>query len=344
MALSLYRRGGLFSAFVVLLLVAPASGQFYPPYYPPPGYYGGYGPGAVMQGAASMTEAQGNLMLQQEQARIMREKANQAKIETKKQNLDWQNYERANTPTFTEEQAKIKGLLVHRMLTNPLQGEVVSGVAQNTIMPYLYGLTLQGIPGPPVRLDPELMRQINVRGAGGSGGSLALLKDRGKVTWPLALRGPYQEELDGLLPQVVSATVLGNLTPKLYKEVRSGVDNVEKDLKNKFFKDEVDAGSYMIAKRFVNDLRSAVNALQQPNAAKILDGAMAAKGRTVQELVQNMTQNGLRFAPALPGQEPAYFALQSAMASYAAGAQSPSGFRVQAGPPPGYASQGYPPR
>jgi hypothetical protein len=336
MALSVRRRVGLFAVLVALTVVPRASGQW-PGYYPPPWPgYGGFGPANMMQGAAAMTQAQGQLMQDQEQARIQREQANQAKLVTKKQTLDWLNYERLNTPTFADEQSRSKSQLLQRMLNSPLQGEIVSGVAQNTLLPFLYSLTGQGIQGPPVALNPELMKQVNVRGAGGSGGSLALLRDGGKVTWPLALRGTYQEQMDAILPQAVSATIQGTLSPKLFKELRSGVNNVENDLRNKFFKDEVDAGSYMIAKRFVTDLRSAVNALQQPNAARILDGQFAARGRNVQELVENMTRQGLQFAPAQPGGEPAYFALQSAMTTYANAARNPSGFRVDVAPPPGF--------
>ena len=46
-----------------------------------------------------------------------------------------------------------------------------------------------------------------------------------------------------------------------------------------------------------------------------------------------MTQQGLKFAPALPGSEPAYFGLYSAMVAYAMGGESESGFRVRLAPP-----------
>jgi hypothetical protein len=54
----------------------------------------------------------------------------------------------------------------------------------------------------------------------------------------------------------------------------------------------------------------------------------------VPELVQSMTKQGLRFAPGTPGSEAAYQAVYNAMVAYAAGADSGSGFRVQAAPPP----------
>ena len=41
-----------------------------------------------------------------------------------------------------------------------------------------------------------------------------------------------------------------------------------------------------------------------------------AKGKTVAELIQNMTAAGLRFAPATPGDEGAYRALHFALVAY----------------------------
>ena len=49
----------------------------------------------------------------------------------------------------------------------------------------------------------------------------------------------------------------------------------------------------------------------------------------MQELVRNMSRQGLRFAPASPGGEAAYRALYNAMVSYTAGAETASGFRIQ---------------
>jgi hypothetical protein len=73
---------------------------------------------------------------------------------------------------------------------------------------------------------------------------------------------------------------------------------------------------YMEAKRYVRHLQDAVTALGRPDGARLMAGDYAARGRSVDELVKNMTAAGLRFAPALPGQEPAYAALHRALAAY----------------------------
>ena len=52
-----------------------------------------------------------------------------------------------------------------------------------------------------------------------------------------------------------------------------------------------------------------------------------------------MSSQGLSFAPASPGTEPAYFALHSAFVDYITAAQASSGFRVQTHLVPGQSPQ-----
>src|SRR5437899_46454 len=92
---------------LVLFLALTTAGEAqypvpppYPGYYPRPGY-GGFGPGNVLNGQANVISSSGQLYINQEQARVEREKANQAKITTKRKTFDEMMYEKANTPTFT---------------------------------------------------------------------------------------------------------------------------------------------------------------------------------------------------------------------------------------------------
>src|SRR5262245_37907121 len=78
------RRLAAIGLLLTLTVIPAAHGQY------PPGYWGGggYYPGVVggaLQGSADVINAYGNLGQQNEQARIMREQANQAKLDTKKQ-------------------------------------------------------------------------------------------------------------------------------------------------------------------------------------------------------------------------------------------------------------------
>jgi len=73
--------------------------------------------------------------------------------------------------------------------------------------------------------------------------------------------------------------------------------------------DAIEAGS------FLEQFKNAAAVLQRRDVSGYLNGAYAAKGRTAGELVRNMASKGLRFAPALPGDESAYGAVRRALAS-----------------------------
>src|SRR5207244_6096962 len=130
----------LFLALALFLAITRPSDAQYPPppgvypgYYPPSGY-GGFGPGNVLNGGANVISASGQLLINQEQARVEREKANQAKVSTKRKTFDEMMYEKANTPTFTEDQEKTEMMIVRRVMNHPLPAEVTSGKSQNILL------------------------------------------------------------------------------------------------------------------------------------------------------------------------------------------------------------------
>ncbi len=329
------------AAAVLLLACGPAAVRAQYPYYPPG--YGGFYPGRVggaLYGSAQVMNAYGDLGIQQEQARVAREQANQAKLDTKRKAFDERAYERANTATFGQEQVQLKQNLLYRVLTNATQAEITSGKAQNVIAPYLATLASRGIQGPPVQLDPDQLQQINVT-SGDSESSVGMVKPGQHMQWPLVLRGPTQKQVASLIPVVTEAAAKGDLDPAQYAELTKGVTQLKDDLKKQFYAEQIDGTAYLTGKRFLEKLEGSVNQLQQPGASKFLNGTYAARGRTVQELVQNMAKQGLKFAPCSPGSEPAYRGLYNAMVAYSNGAETASGFRVQSmrvapgGPPPG---------
>src|SRR5262245_35124475 len=89
----------------------PAAAQqpYYPGYQGYPGYYppGPYIPPSAgyWYGSAAALDAYGQLGLSQEQARILREQANQAKLDTRVKAVDVTAYERANKYWYSDEQA-----------------------------------------------------------------------------------------------------------------------------------------------------------------------------------------------------------------------------------------------
>jgi len=323
------------SCLLALVLVAPASAQFHRHRFPVinPFYNPYFGPGGVMRGWADVLSANGELVVQQERARLERELAEQARLETRRQLFDLQRYERENTPSFTERQRETRGRIVDRMLHDPTIFEVTNGRALNVILPYLHGLTIQGLQGSDVPLSPSVLDRINVS-VPGRNDSAGLLMDGGNMRWPFALRGEVQQNIDKMLPEAVRQARSDNLDPALFRQIRAEARRLDDVIRNGLRNNELDGASTLEAQRFVRSFNSALNVLQSAEASKILGGFYAARGRNVYELVVNMTRDGLQFAPASPGGESAYVSLHLSMRAFAAGADYQPGFRVLTSPLP----------
>ncbi len=320
----------------LLLLGASVAQAQYVPYYPPQpnAYYGGGGGGGIygrqggaLYGASTVMNAYGNVINQQEQARVGRQQYYQEKIKTKRMAFDEMMYEKANTPSWTEEQEKVQSTIVRRIMGQPQPSEVTSGKAANILLPYLQALSGQGIQGPPVPLDPDLMKQINVTAQGK--GNLGLLRNGGALDWPPLLTGTLQKKIDSQLPMAVKQVVKGKLDPKLYLQLNTNVKTLQEEWRKKFHKEEIDGGTYLDGKHYLDSLSSAVTMLPQPGTRNLLAANQALQANDVQQLIANMSRGGLKFAPAVPGEEAAYFALQDAMVAYARGAQTDSAFQVR---------------
>jgi hypothetical protein len=313
---------------------APSALAQYP--YPYPAYPGGVyapyaGAGGYMAGQAQVIGSVGNFQTQQQDAQILNQKALQEQVKTQKMQFDQKQYEAKNTPTFREVQNFYKSEKEKRILQNPDPSEVYSGKALNVLLPYLQDLSNHGVQGPPVPVSAAVLDRINVVPPLATGGA-GVLKNGGMVDFPIMLRGPTQKQLSEMLPQVVSSCVNGSLDFKTYKELRGTLDQLREEHKKKFHKEEIDGGTYIIGKRFLDSLDDSVKMLEQPNAAQLFAGAIRPKGGNVPEIVYNMTKDGLKFGPPIPGDEAAYASLHSSFVSYAAAAQNPSGFQVQLGP------------
>lgn len=329
------------TAVTLLAMAVPASAQYVRPGFSPPpiGYGYGYGypsvgnlgPGYALMGTASVIDATGDLYVKQEQARVTREKANQAKLDTKRKAFDQMLYEKANTQTFTESQEQNQSYRLRRIMNNSTQTEITSGASLNSMLPYLKDLANHGVMGPTVPLDQDALRYINVTGASDTG-SLGLLSNGGHLDWPLVLRGPTQKKLDKLLPEVVASTKDGSLDYAQFKKIKSEVAQLTEEHRKKFHREEIDGGEYLTGKRYLDSLESAVKLLDQPTARQVLDGSMRAMGKNVPELVGHMAYKGLKFAPATPGYESTYYGLFNSFVTYASGAMGSSSFRVAVAP------------
>jgi hypothetical protein len=229
--------------------------------------------------------------------------------------------------TAGEELKEQESTTIHRLLTNPLPSEITSGYAMNALLPYLASLVEKGVHGPQIPLDQDELKYINVTKLTGTAntGNAGLLRNGGRLRFPDALKGESQQRLEKLLPVAVSQAVESNrVDPALLADISKAVDALDQELRQKNRSDEIEPASYLEAKRFLDNLRAAVTLLQSPDPGGFLNGTVAAKGNNVQELIQSMMAENLRFAPATPGTEGAYFDLYRALVAFAKGSNDTS--------------------
>lgn len=293
------------------------------------GAYGGYGglgrgglfgeTGGALFGASQMMKSYGEVLLNQEQARLLREQYYQAKLKTKKERFDLEMYIRDNTPTFSEEQAKVAKQRLARIQTNSSPGEIASGEALNTLLNDLRRYPNRRVSYDNMPISVEQLLRLNVtKGNAGMG----ILRDEGKFNWPSALLDlvPAEQRKDIELQSqlLVGSANKGRFDPNLLKDLRRNVETARAALLARV--NDIPTPQYLEAKRFLNDFEDAQLAIERGEAGTFGDYRQFVRsgkdGRTVQELVDYMVSRGLRFAPATFEDEGAYRAVHSALAAF----------------------------
>jgi hypothetical protein len=290
----------------------------------PSGFYGFPGAyveapgGAFLSGAADVISSQGQLVNDLENAKITREQRNQMRIDTRRRTFDENMYERKHRPTVEDERERARQLRLRRARNDPPLNEIWSGKALNDLLDGIQKMLTQGIPGPNIPLDPEILSRINVTSGTTPEGSLGLLRDGGKLRWPLTLRMSSftsdRKQLDELAPKALSEAQSGEVSAETLQAMITSVDNLFSELKKNVRK--INANDYIRSKRFLNDLEQTVKVLQDPNVSKYASRKWSAQGNNVLDLVSNMTRQGLKFAPAVPGDQAAYTSLHRAMVAF----------------------------
>jgi hypothetical protein len=274
--------------------------------------YGGY-----LRGNADVVNSQGNYLIQRQQANLVKQQAEQAKIQTRRMNFDEWQYEQANTPTTEDLREKARMEQIRRSRFDPPITEIWSAKALNDLFFDLRKLQGAGGYGPTVPIDPDMVKQLNVT-PGGSNANFGLLKDAGKLKWPLALRSNTfetgRQQIDQLAPQALQQARSGQVDADTLNSMIDTVDGLQQQLKNNVA--NISANQYITSLRYLRQLEDSVKALQDPKVNNYVNGKWQARGNTVAELVSNMSQDGLEFAPAVSGQQTAYVSVYRAMADY----------------------------
>jgi hypothetical protein len=309
-----------------------SSAYGYDPYSGSSGYssgYNGYSPyyvenpaGAFLRGTAAVIEANGKYMSQVQDARIRFEDWQKARLETRRRIIDEWLYERANLPTWQDEQERLQRANLRRALNGPALTEILSGDTLKTLYDDIRKRTASGQQGGPVTIDENALKQINwSTSSGGNLGALKPLRDpNGSLRWPNSLIGETfkddTQRIDKLARGAVQlALQQGKVDPATIKDLRNAVNDLNAKISGP--NADLSASQWIEARRFLNQLSSAITALEQPDVGDQISGKVAVQARTVKELVNELNKRGLNFAPAVSGDESAYVALYNALSSYA---------------------------
>jgi hypothetical protein len=270
-----------------------------------------------LSGAADVISSQGQLMVDQQQAFLGREQVRSAKIDNRRKALDEYLYERAVTPTTEDERERQRIENVRRSRNDPTPTEIWSARSLNDLLGAIQKQQAQRIEGPAIPVDGQVLQRINMTG-GMSDSSLGQIRDGGRVHWPLGLAGDEfqstRSEIDGLCAQAFQQVQSGAVSPATIQKLIRATDALSSKLRQNVA--EISPNDYIAARRFVSDMNGTIRALSDPNVAGNSAPRWPPSGTTVSEMTQQMTRQGLRFAPAVPGDEAAYTALHRAMVAY----------------------------
>jgi len=299
-------------------LGAGLNGLFSPygsPYALPPGV----GRGVELMGSADVMRSYGTVIKSQEEARSLREKANQDKLDTRKKAFDLEMYIKANTPTYTQNEARVAKERLKRIQSFSLPGEVSNGSALNLLLKDLAKFPEKKLRDlRPLDLPDSVWSHINVTQ---SNNGVGLFRDGGRITWPAGLRGleymtvAKRQELDKQIKVMVEEANKGRLDVNTLKDVNNEIEKLTKELVSKY--NDIPSAQYADAKRFLEDFDYSVRGLQKGEAKVQSDFQRFTEGgKSVQEVVDYMDKNGLRFGPAMAMDEGAYRAVHSRLSQY----------------------------
>jgi hypothetical protein len=293
----------------------PYAQSAYDPYYNP--YMSGMGGGSVLYGQAELLKGYGTAIISQEQSRIMREQAMQAKIDTARKRFDFDLYVKANTPTFADEQKRIAKNILKRIHVGSSPIEIANGKALNILLDDVRNFPLKKVTNTEIiTLSDDVLKQLNVttKNVG-----VGLLRHGGKFTWPVAVQEHVPlnqlQTVENQVKIAVKNAAAGNVDGQILADIGQRMVEIKNVLNKKV--DDIPTGQYLAADRFLSDFRDARQALEEGQMAvqdeftRFIQG-----GKTVQEVADFMVSKGLRFAPSAAADQAGYRALHSALVAF----------------------------
>jgi len=284
----------------------------YPPYtayYPTPA-------GDALRGLASLTLAYGQYIQDYEQARLMNQQVARSKIASQHLIIEEWRWRQSLMPKAED----LRRLELERDLARATKqapfSEILEGKTLNVLLANLKQMHGKGRQGPPIPLDEEILKQINV--APRAGLNVAFIKT-GEIAWPLSLRGDaftkFRDKLNlNLKDAVQQARINGKVDDPLLKDLEATRRSMD-DTLDKLATD-LTISQYMEAKRYLAYVGDGIRALEGTDVANFFNRKYEARGKTVADLINYMERQGLVFVGAIPGNEGPYRALYSLMLGY----------------------------
>jgi hypothetical protein len=289
-----------------------------------------------MNGTANVINAQGQWYNQVQSANIENQKFRQAQIQTQRQKFDESNYERYNMVNQVQDRQRQVDMINWRLQHSPSQGDILGGQALNAVLSAIQGAG-GGYSAPrSVTMSPTVLKMVGVTD-GSSQGGIVMLTDGSPLHWPRAFATSTfdadRQKVNQLLATAIPQGKAGAVNPDIINDLTNTVNGMQNTLKAQI--DNVPVNEFMNAKRYLNQLLDAINTLGGPNVTKYLTGQWSARGETIADVIENMTSQGLTFAPAIMGAEGSYNstyrALETMMPQQVAYQSNPG----QRGQPPG---------
>jgi hypothetical protein len=281
-----------------------------PAYTPGYGYFSSGSSGSfdnmgVQQGLAAAQQAAGRMRKNQDEARELID-------------AQWAYEKLGVTGQFAAKGAKDQAEELQKALAVKDESEVASGAALNRILVAIVIAEAKGAKGVSAFVPPQMLEDVRFSG-GPAADLLNVIRQSGKLTFPANFPGPTLEPLQAALETDFNAAVAPLRTGKSVDPAK--VAKLEATLK------KLDVASAPVirdmsfedaitARRFLNQLNSAVAELKSSNLSGLVNPKWSTDGTSAADLVKQMTKYKLMFAPAPSGSEASYFALHKTLATY----------------------------
>jgi hypothetical protein len=270
-----------------------------------------------LTGAASVITSQAQFVTARRQADILKEQARQAAVDTQRKIYEEWKYEKNDQPTLEQIRRDAWEQAYKRSVFHPPLNDIWTADALNRIFDHAARIQNRGIAGTRIAVDEDSLKHINF--STGVAGNIGALKDKGKLNWPAVLeRNDFAPERTRFSQLAADAVRQGGDNNKVesavLRDMERDLDSLDQKLTDRIR--DISPDDYIAGKHYLQELKQAVRILKRPDVADYINGKYNVRGGTIGELIQNMANAGVRFAPARSGEEAAYNSLYKSLLTY----------------------------